>query len=735
MATPPQSAVAPPLSADAFEAAYSEFCNQTGIPFNLVPQTQGLPINLFHTFGIVLAAGGGTVVTSKGRWPVVTNAVLAPRPPPKGMSLHVRHLYEVFLEGFEAYARNTLMRGFSIPPAGIAALQAAEAAMPPPVVRQNSSGSGGASDDQRGQKRPTPDGSPAVGFPADGPGRGRGRAPGRGRGGGRPKQKPAQPPMAIAKNAPQLAAGTNLSARAILPPHGRGRTPKVLPPTLLRRPGAPPAPPGASSPANSSSPAPAGARRDPRAGRGGRGASAAGSAAPGSGTLAQPTAATAAQLLALGFNAPAPAPEPQPAASDNQAAVAPRQRRQRKKKAAGGTEEGDGIKLVTPPADTGTRMATAPAAARSSRARWQMQGFSSSAQSYGNEPLSAMVSWLRDAARQLGHQSPLEPPLLSTMETHTYQEGLNRWRDKEFENLQPPPPPPMPEPGKRRSARARAGTQFFTPTFGGPAKHARDYLEEESEDEDKETREGPGFQAELPPQRPRPARPGPPPDEARWLTGRLLAPGQVKGGPSRPAVDLASLPIEERLEIEGEAVAALRKAVGPHAADLGLDLMGSVIGRDWNDRDAALLEEGMRLVGRDFRRIAVSLLSNRKESELILYYYNVWKTKATPRARAWFTALEQARKAQEAEEAAERARVAEVEARRVAAQVQAVQTRQLRDAVFWLRNSAKWPKESQPRQKVRERSIRMKSLLAAENVDRIGGEGVPMPGSPYSDHG
>ncbi len=57
----------------------------------------------------------------------------------------------------------------------------------------------------------------------------------------------------------------------------------------------------------------------------------------------------------------------------------------------------------------------------------------------------------------------------------------------------------------------------------------------------------------------------------------------------------------------------------------------------------------------------------------------------------------QARKAQEAEEAAERARLAEAEARRVAAQVQAVQNRQLRDAVAWLRASAKWPKESLPR--------------------------------------
>ena len=33
----------------------------------------------------------------------------------------------------------------------------------------------------------------------------------------------------------------------------------------------------------------------------------------------------------------------------------------------------------------------------------------------------------------------------------------------------------------------------------------------------------------------------------------------------------------------------------------------------------------------------------------------------------------------------------------MAAQVQAVQNRQLRDAVAWLRASAKWPKESLPR--------------------------------------
>lgn len=51
-------------------------------------------------------------------------------------------------------------------------------------------------------------------------------------------------------------------------------------------------------------------------------------------------------------------------------------------------------------------------------------------------------------------------------------QGLARWRKATFENLQPPLAA-APEPGKRRSVRARAGTQFFTPTLGGPAKHAR----------------------------------------------------------------------------------------------------------------------------------------------------------------------------------------------------------------------------------------------------------------------
>lgn len=62
-----------------------------------------------------------------------------------------------------------------------------------------------------------------------------------------------------------------------------------------------------------------------------------------------------------------------------------------------------------------------------------------------------------------------------------------------------------------------------------------------------------------------------------------------------------NLALLRRLEIEDAAVAALRSELGPAAALLGLDLMGSCYGAGWSDEEAALLEEGMRLVGRDFR--------------------------------------------------------------------------------------------------------------------------------------
>ena len=159
--------------------------------------SERLPISVFDAFCIVVAAGGCKALTDSKRWPVATHAILAPRPPPPGMPLHMRHLYEMYIEvrmpasrtcyeilllcvltyflhmriatwlefsvcqlrqltpcctgsmqGFEAFAQDTLLQGFSVPSSAHDALQSAEAKLTPPAVRQASDDSG-ASGDQR----------------------------------------------------------------------------------------------------------------------------------------------------------------------------------------------------------------------------------------------------------------------------------------------------------------------------------------------------------------------------------------------------------------------------------------------------------------------------------------------------------------------------------------------------------------------------------------------------------
>lgn len=70
----------------------------TGIPFNMTVVSERLPISVYDAFCIVVAAGGCKALTDSKRWPVATHAILAPRPPPPGMPLHMRHLYEMYIE-------------------------------------------------------------------------------------------------------------------------------------------------------------------------------------------------------------------------------------------------------------------------------------------------------------------------------------------------------------------------------------------------------------------------------------------------------------------------------------------------------------------------------------------------------------------------------------------------------------------------------------------------------------
>lgn len=95
-----------------------------------------------------------------------------------------------------------------------------------------------------------------------------------------------------------------------------------------------------------------------------------------------------------------------------------------------------------------------------------------------------------------------------------------------------------------------------------------------------------------------------------------------------------------------DSTSALCRALGPHVDPLGLRSMGSTaVHPGWSDAEEALLEEGMRAWGRDFRQIQKQLLPGKAVPDLIVFYYNVWKTRGSARARAWFLAVEEVRAA------------------------------------------------------------------------------------------
>lgn len=69
---------------------------------------------------------------------------------------------------------------------------------------------------------------------------------------------------------------------------------------------------------------------------------------------------------------------------------------------------------------------------------------------------------------------------------------------------------------------------------------------------------------------------------------------------------------------------------------MGLHQMGAVVGEDWTDEEAACFEEGLFQYGKDYKLICKQLMPHREPMDLRMYYYNVWKAQATPRAQAWY---------------------------------------------------------------------------------------------------
>ena len=92
-----------------------------------------------------------------------------------------------------------------------------------------------------------------------------------------------------------------------------------------------------------------------------------------------------------------------------------------------------------------------------------------------------------------------------------------------------------------------------------------------------------------------------------------------------------------RVQYVAEAEERLRRSL-PDAAyqEMGLHQMGAVVGDSWTDDEAACFEEGLFTYGKDYKAICRELLPHREPKDLGLFYYNVGKTQATPRAQAWY---------------------------------------------------------------------------------------------------
>lgn len=67
---------------------------------------------------------------------------------------------------------------------------------------------------------------------------------------------------------------------------------------------------------------------------------------------------------------------------------------------------------------------------------------------------------------------------------------------------------------------------------------------------------------------------------------------------------------------------------------LGLQLLGSKTRGFWLEKEEAAFAQGVRRHDREFELIQRDFLPHKTISELIAYYYNVWKIKYTPAAES-----------------------------------------------------------------------------------------------------
>ena len=69
-------------------------------------------------------------------------------------------------------------------------------------------------------------------------------------------------------------------------------------------------------------------------------------------------------------------------------------------------------------------------------------------------------------------------------------------------------------------------------------------------------------------------------------------------------------------------------------SDLGLDRMGAACREGWTTAEEAAFDRGMHRLRKRFADVRRILIPSKTHKEIVEYYYNVWLTKSTERARS-----------------------------------------------------------------------------------------------------
>lgn len=298
--------------------------------------------------------------------------------------------------------------------------------------------------------------------------------------------------------------------------------------------------------------------------------------------------------------------------------------------------------------------------------------------------------------------------------------------------------------GVRRSGRVRSARDFFMPTIVSngqrsalnrryqepmiastkrnnlPAK-GRNLQNDIDPAELTDVRLGHDYQAELPARIPKTAKSL---ERSKQLEGTLILSAQSNA--SLPNFDERETELwrewttEERAEAIATASSRLTESLGESSSRaLGLHEMGAKMAHNLSEEDQERLLEGMMEHGRDFYLLSKEYCKGVSPAHLVTYYYDVWKLRAVPAAKRWYTQRAALAAAEAAEaELLELQRQADA-ARRAERQEAAARRRQVKEAVQWMRAAGKLPTTINfNKPVVKERAVRTIETLRRYSTNR-----------------